>query len=74
MDNIKYKLKELNKRNDDELTIIDGILKNHFIIGKNNQKKIIKDFIEKLNITDEEADDLYNQCSEIIVKGIFERK
>ena len=36
--------------------------------------EIAEDFKEKLNLTDEEADNLYNQCSEIIVKGIFKRK
>ena len=71
--NIKEKLKELTNKNDEEITIIDEILNNHFIVGKNNKEKIITDFKEKLKITDEEADTLYNQCSEIIVKGIFKR-
>lgn len=74
MNNIKNKLKELTKRTDEEIAIIEEILNNHFIIGKNNKKKIIEDFKEKLNIDDENADILYNQCSEIIVKGIFKRK
>ena len=74
MNNIKEKLKEVTKRSDEEIVIIEEILNNHFIVGKNNKEKIIADFKEKLNITDEEADNLYNQCSEIIVKGIFKRK
>lgn len=74
MNNIKEKLKELTKRSDEEVTIIDEILNSHFIIGKNNKKKIVADFKEKLNLNDEEADNLYNQCSEIIIKGIFKRK
>lgn len=74
MNNIKEKLKELTKRNDEEVSIIDEILNNHFIIGKNNKEKIIADFKEKLNISDAEADNLYNQCSEIIVKRFFKRK
>ena len=73
MNNIKEKLKELTNRSEEEIALIDEILNNHFIIGQNNRKKIIADFMEKLNITEEEADDLYNQCSEIIVKGIFKR-
>lgn len=73
MNNIKEKLKELTKRSDEEVTVIDEILNNHFIIGKNNKEKIIKDFKEKLNLTDDEADELYNQCSEVIVKGIFNK-
>ena len=74
MNNIKEKLKELTNRSDEEIAIIDEILNNHFVIGKNNKEKIIDDFKEKLKITDDEADNLYNQCSEIIIKGIFKRK
>lgn len=74
MNNIKEKLKELTNRSDEEIVIIDETLNNHFVIGKNNKKKIIADFKEKLKITEEEADNLYNQCSEIIIKGIFKRK
>lgn len=74
MNNIKEKLKELTNRSDEEIVIIDEILNNHFVIGKNNKEKIIVDFKEKLKITDDEADNLYNQCSEIIIKGIFKRK
>ena len=73
MRNIKEKIKELTKRSDEEVTIIDEILNNHFIIGKNNKEKILEDFQEKLKISYEEADELYNECSEIIVKGIFKR-
>lgn len=74
MNNIKEKLKELTNRSDEEVTIIDEILNNHFVVGKNNREKILADFKEKLNLSNEEADNLYNQCSEIIVKGIFKRK
>ncbi|HHU54703.1 MAG TPA: hypothetical protein GXZ63_02675 [Mollicutes bacterium] len=74
MNNIKEKLKELTNRSDEEIVIIDETLNNHFVIGKNNKEKIIADFKEKLKITEEEADNLYNQCSEIIIKGIFKRK
>ena len=73
MNNIKEKLKELTNRSDEEIVVIDEILNNHFVVGKNNKEKIMADFKEKLKITDEEADELYNQCSEIIVKGIFKR-
>lgn len=73
MNNIKEKIKELTKRNDKEATIIDEILNSHFLIGKNNKKSIIADFKEKLNLNDKQADELYNQCSEIIVKGILKK-
>jgi hypothetical protein len=74
MKDIKEKLKELTQRSEDEVIVIDEILNSHFIIGKNNKEKIIADFKEKLSINDDEANYLYNKCSEIIVKGIFKRK
>ena len=74
MKSIKEKLKELTNRSDEEIAIIDEILNNHFVVGKNNKEKIIADLKEKLKISDDEANNLYNQCSEIIVKGIFKRK
>lgn len=74
MNNMKEKLKELTSKSDEEVTIIEEILNEHFIIGRNNKEKIVADFKEKLSLNDEEADTLYNQCAEIIVKGILKRK
>ena len=68
MNDIKEKLKKITNRSEEECTIIDEILTSHLLVGKNNKEKITADFKEKLNLTDEEADNLYNQCSEIIVK------
>ena len=73
MNDIKERLKELTKRSDEEVAIIDEILNSHFLIGKNNKKSIIADFKEKLNLNDKQADELYNQCSEIIVKSILKK-
>lgn len=73
MKDIREKLKEVTKRSDEECNIINDILNNHFIIGHNNKKKIIDDFVEKLDISVSAADELYNTCSEIIVKGIFKK-
>ena len=74
MNNIKEKLKEVTNRSDAEIAIIDDVLNSHFVIGKHNKEKIIADFKRLLNLDDKEADDLYNQCMEIIVKGIVKRK
>lgn len=74
MKDIRGKIKELTNRSEEECNIINDILNNHFIIGKNNKIKICEDFKNKLNINDEDADDLYNMCYEIIVKSIFNRK
>lgn len=68
------KLQEKTDYSEQKCILINDILENHFIIGRNNKEKIKKDFVEKLDITEEEADDLYNVCAEILVKGIFRRK
>lgn len=59
------------KKSEEECTIINDILHHHFIIGKNNKKMIVNDFKEKLDLTLEEADELYNICAELVLKGIF---
>lgn len=71
MNDMKKLLQEKTNRSETECIIINDILNSHFIIGKNNKEKICEDFKEKLNLTDEQADDLYNKCMELIVKGIF---
>lgn len=67
------KLKEVTKKTENECIIINDILESHFIIGKNNKEKIVNDFMKKLNMSYEEADELYNTCMETIVKGIFRK-
>lgn len=73
MKNITTKLMETTGRSQQECEIINEVLNGRFIIGHNQKDKIISDFVEKLNISNEEADELYNQCAETIVKGIFRK-
>lgn len=65
------KLQEVTGKDENECIIINSILEDHFIIGHNNKEKIKKDFIEKLKISKEDADKLYNICMETVVKGIL---
>lgn len=71
MKDITAKLMEATGRTEQDCAIINEILGDRFIIGHNQKAKIIDDFAEKLNISAEEADKLYNKCSEVIAKGIF---
>lgn len=57
----------------DHCNVVNNILESHFIIGKNNKEKIVNDFMEKLNLGYEDADELYNNCAEILVKNIFKK-
>ena len=50
----------------DKCKIVNDIIESHLIVGKNNKEKIIKDFISRLEIDREEADELYNKCVKIL--------
>ena len=66
-------IKELeNKLNYDnnKCTIINSVLEDNFIFGKKNKIKIINGFMEKLNIEEEEANNIYNVCNEIMTTQI----
>ena len=73
MNNIIEELMKKTKKSENECKTIAEVLNNHFIIGHNNKKKIISDFEKKLSITKEEADNLYNDVSSIIVSNILKR-
>lgn len=73
MKEIKTKLMELTGRSEEECIKIDEVLNRHFLIGHNQKDKIVADFCETLGIDKEAADKLYNQCAEVIVKGIFKK-
>lgn len=73
MKEITTKLMEVTGRNEEECKKIDEVLNNHFLIGHNQKDKIVNDFCNVLGIENAEADELYNQCMEIIVKGVFKR-
>ena len=45
---------------------INSILEDTFFIGKKNKEKMIADFIEKLELDEKEANDIYEKAMEII--------
>lgn len=65
------KLQEKNGRTEEECGIIKDILDSHGVIGRKNKEKIIADFIERINLNEKDADKLYNDCMEIIMKNIL---
>lgn len=64
--NFIKKLKEETKYNEEDCKIVNDVIESHFIIGKNNKEKILNDFINRLKIEKEEADELYNKCVSIL--------
>lgn len=65
-------LEEKSERNENDCLIVSEILERHFIIGKKNKEKIINELQEKLSLSFNEANELYNIISKIIINGIKE--
>ena len=61
---------EKTGRTENECIIINSCIEENFIIGKKNKEKTISLIMDKLNVSCEEADDIYNIASSIISKGI----
>ena len=64
------KLIEKTGRNENECIIINSCIEENFIIGRKNKEKTISLIMEKLDISYDEADNIYNIASSIISKGI----
>lgn len=62
-------IKELEKFTDldtDKCTIINSILEDHLIIGKNSREKIITDIMNQLQMDNEQAEKIYKAAMSII--------
>ena len=46
--------------------IINDVIESHLIVGKDNKEKILNDFMEKLNIDKDNANDLYIKCINVL--------
>ena len=62
-------VKELNCDENYARLVID-IYEENFIIGKKNKEKTINNFKEKLELTEEKANEIYNTCSKIVTTEI----
>lgn len=67
------KLGEVTNLSEEKCIIINDILEEHFIIGKNNKEKIISDISEKLETTREESENIYESAMSIIGSGIKDK-
>lgn len=59
-------LKNKTDLTENESIIVNDVLENHFLTGKNNKEKIIDDLIDKLNINETKANEIYNTSMTII--------
>lgn len=67
------KLGEVTNLSEEKCIIINDILEEHFIIGKNNKENIISDISEKLETTKEESENIYELAMSIIGSGIKDK-
>lgn len=67
------KLENVTGLDNNKCTIINSILENHFIIGKNNKEKIINDIMFQLQMTNENAEKIYESAMSIIGTGIKDK-
>ena len=67
------KIKEVTGFSDEKATLVNDVLENHFIIGRHGKEQIINELIERLSVSREEADKIYNTCMEVITTGIKDK-
>ena len=74
--NKKEFIEELKKQtglSEEKCIIINDVLENNFLIGKKNKDKIIIELKDKLQINEEEANEIYNTTSQIFASEIKEK-
>ena len=67
------KLEEELKLEHSKCVIINSVLEDTFIIGKNNKEIMIRKFMEELNIEEEYANEIYDKVC-IIIKNAIKNK
>ena len=71
--NKKEFIKELSINtgySEEKCIIINDILENNFFISRKSKEKIITELISKLNISEEDANKIYNSAATIITNQI----
>lgn len=67
------KLEEVTGLDNDKCITINDTLEHHFIVGKENKNRIIDDLREKLEISNDEAEKIYESAMSIIGTGIKDK-
>jgi len=69
-------LKELQEKTNlskKDTLVVSSMLDEYFVFGKKNKDKIVSAIKEKLNITDTQADEIYNIAMSIITSNIKDK-
>lgn len=74
--NKTYFIKQLQEKtnlSEKDTIVVSDILDDYFVFGKNNKEKIVNAIKEKLDLTDERSDEIYNIAMSIISSNIKEK-
>ncbi len=66
-------IKELSKQtgyDEEKCTLINNVIENHFIFGKRNKDKIIQDLQVNSNLSEDNAENVYDIAIKIITSEI----
>ena len=66
-------IKELSKQtkyNEEKCILINNVIENYFIFGRKNKDRIIKDLQIKVNLSEEDSENVYDISMGIIIKEI----
>lgn len=69
--NKKGFIKELSKQtgyDEEKCSLINSIIENHFIFGKNGKNKIIQDLQNKVNLSEDDAENTYDILIKILTR------
>lgn len=72
-DKIINELIEKTRKTNEECNVTFEILEKSHIVGRKNKEKIKAEFMNKLNITEDEANEIYNISMELILKDFFKK-
>lgn len=66
-------IKELSKQtgyNEEKCTLINSIIENYFILGRNNKGKIIKELQAKASLSEDDSENIYDITMKIITEEV----
>lgn len=66
-------LKEETKLGEKDVLALSSILDDHFVFGKKNKDKIVSDIKEKLKVSNERAEEIYNITMSIISSNLKDK-
>ena len=69
---IKQISKELNVDETKARQIAD-LLEENFLIGKKNKENTIQLFVDNLKVTEEEVNEIYNKCIDVIKDNLVQK-